>query len=215
MSAALRGTGRGPPTVVALRSVLQPEVLTREADCAYRDPLELIWLRAAADVGYEVVRSEDVYASFDGDHRLSITEASHFDPDDCLGQMVFHELCHALVAGPGGRKLPDWGLENIDKRDAVQEAATNRLQAALTRPHGLRFVFGTTTEFRQYYDALPQDPLADGDDPAILLARRAFEESQTPPWHDALQKALRRTAALAEIAAEVAPEGSLWRKLVR
>lgn len=192
--------------------------MTRPIDSAYRDPLELIWLRAAADVGYDIVRSHEVFASFDGAHTLEITEPEHMDPDDCLGQMVFHEMCHALVAGPEGRRRPDWGLENIDKRDAVQEAATNRLQAALTRAHGLRWFFGTTTEFRDYYDALPEDPLdplAGGDDAAIAIAQRAFEESQTEPWRGALQRALRRTATLASVAAEVAPEGSLWRKYTR
>jgi hypothetical protein len=186
--------------------------VTRPIDSEYRDPLELVWLRAAHEVGYEIVRSHGVYASFDGQRTLSITHAEHFDPDDCLGQMLFHELCHALVAGSDGRKQQDWGLENVDYRDAVQEKATNRLQAALTRPHGLRWLFGTTTDFRDYYDALPEDPLADGDDPAIELARRAWAEAQTPPWHAALQSALRRTAAIAAIACEVAPEGSLWRK---
>ena len=186
--------------------------MSRPIDSAYRDPLELVWLHAAERLGYAIARATDVYASFDGDHTISITVADEFDPDDCLGQMLFHELCHALVAGPEGRTLEDWGLSNLDRRHEVQEAATNRLQAALTRPHGLRWVFGTTTEFRDYYDALPEDPLADGDDPAIALARRAHDEAMRPPWRDALQTALRQTAALAEIAAATAPEGSLWRK---
>jgi hypothetical protein len=186
----------------------------RTIDSSYRDPLELVWLRAAAQIGFTVVRSDEVYASFDGEHTLAITRAEHFDADDCLGQMLFHELCHALVAGPEGRKHKDWGLENVDRRDAVLEQATNRLQAALTQPHGLRFLFGTTTEFRDYYDALPEDPLADGDDPAIAVARRAFAEAQTEPWHGALQAALTATATLAAIASAAADEGSLWRKYV-
>jgi hypothetical protein len=189
--------------------------VAREIDSSYRDVLELIWLRAAAEIGYAVVRSDEVYASFDGESTLEITRAAHFDPDDCLGQMLFHELCHALVAGPEGRKRKDWGLENTDKRDAVLEQATNRLQAALTLPHGLRFVFGTTTDFRDYYDALPEDPLAGDDDPAIAVARRALDEAQTEPWHGALQRALARTATIAAIASEVAEDGSLWRKYVR
>lgn len=186
--------------------------MTRAIDSSYRDALELIWLRAAQDVGYTVTRSHDVYASFDGDRTLAIAHAEHFDPDDCLGQMVFHELCHALVAGAEGRAMKDWGLENTDKRHDVFEAATNRLQAALTRPHGLRWLFGTTTEFRDYYDALPEEPFEGDDERAIAIARRAFAEAQTPPWHGALQNALRRTARLAALCCEVAPEGSLWRK---
>jgi hypothetical protein len=185
----------------------------RTIDSSYRDPLELIWLHAVREVGYEVERSHGVYASFDGQRTLSITHAEHFDPDDCLGQMLFHELCHALVAGPEGRAREDWGLENTSDRDELQERATNRLQAALCKPYGLRWLFGTTTDFRDYYDVLPEDPLGDGDDPAIALARRAYDESKTPPWHAALHAALQRTAALAAITREIAPEGSLWRKL--
>src|SRR5262245_38453189 len=109
--------------------------MARPIDSDYRDALELVWLRAVHEVGYVVERSHGVYASFDGARTLSITHAEHFDPDDCLGQMLFHELCHALVAGPEGRARQDWGLENVDYRDAVQEKATNRLQAALTRAH--------------------------------------------------------------------------------
>jgi elongation factor P hydroxylase len=184
----------------------------RPVDSCYRDPLELVWLRAVRDVGFEVERSHVVYASFDGARTLSITHAEHFDADDCLGQMLFHELCHALVAGPEGRAQQDWGLENVDYRHAVHEKATNRLQAALCRPHGLRWFFGTTTDFRDYYDALPEDPLAEGDDPAIELARRAYAEAQTEPGHSALQDGLRRTAQIAAITREVAPDGSLWRK---
>ena len=185
---------------------------SRPIDSCYRDPLELIWLHAVKQVGFEVVRSHGVYASFDGVRTLSITHADHFDADDCLGQMLFHELCHALVAGPEGRAQQDWGLENVDYRHAVHEKATNRLQAELTRAHGLRWFFGTTTDFRDYYDALPEEPLAEADDPAVELARRAFAEAQTEPWCSALQTALRRTAALAAITSEVAPVDSLWRK---
>lgn len=212
-SDASRPDTRAAPARAPNCATLRRAAVSRPIDARYRDPLELIWLHAAHQVGFEVVRSHGVYASFDGARTLSITHAEHFDEDDCLGQMLFHELCHALVAGPEGRRQQDWGLENVDYRDAVQERATNRLQAALSRPHGLRWLFGTTTDFRDYYDALPLDPLADGDDPAIALARRAFAEAQTAPWHDALQSALRRTAALAALTRELAPDDSLWRKL--
>jgi hypothetical protein len=53
----------------------------RTIDSSYRDPLELIWLHAVREVGYEVERSHGVYASFDGQRTLSITHAEHFDPD--------------------------------------------------------------------------------------------------------------------------------------
>ena len=89
----------------------------------YDDPVDLIWIRAAADLGLKIERSADTFASYDGQGTLTICEASHFDADDCLAQMIFHEICHWLVAGRNGKILEDWGLNNIDDRDLVQEYA--------------------------------------------------------------------------------------------
>lgn len=183
----------------------------REVSRRYEDPLSLVWLGAAAALGYDVTRSADVFASFDGKHTLIISSPEHFDADDSMAQMIFHELCHALVAGPEGRSKPDWGLENVDLRDEVQEHAVNRLQAFLAGSHGLRDFFATTTDFRLYYDALPEDPLAEGDDPAIPIARHAAHDADQEPWRSALRTALQKTRTLRDLLQDAAlPNDSLW-----
>jgi hypothetical protein len=176
----------------------------------YDDPLSLIWIATAKRLGYRVVRDDAVYASFDGKHTLTISTADHFDADDNLGQMIFHELCHALVAGADGRQREDWGLENVDDRDIVQEHATNRLQAALAAQHGLRRFMATTTDYRAYYDSLPDNPLAPEDDPAIPIAQRAAHDAAQEPWASALQAALRATSDLADAVQPFADGASLW-----
>ena len=76
----------------------------------YADPVDLIWIRAAADLGLKIRRSSEAFVSYDGEGTLTIAEPCDFDEDDCLAQMIFHELCHWLVAGRNGYQLPDWGL---------------------------------------------------------------------------------------------------------
>ena len=72
----------------------------------YRDPVDLLWLRAARELGLSLSFSDDVFASYDGRGTRTLCHAAHYDPDDSLAQLVFHELCHALVAGrlPGCRR---------------------------------------------------------------------------------------------------------------
>ncbi|MFZ5890401.1 MAG: YkgJ family cysteine cluster protein [Myxococcota bacterium] len=176
----------------------------------YQDPLDLVWLKAASELGIEVQRSESVYAAWDGERVLTLSSNSDFDADDSLAQLIFHELCHALVAGPSQRARPDWGLDNTTEKDLVYEHACHRLQAALAGRFGLRDFFAVTTEWRDYWNALPADPLAACDDPALPIARRAIAEADQPPWSDVLARALEDTAALASIARRAAPEGSLW-----
>ena len=176
----------------------------------YHDPVDLIWLRAAADLGLTVQRSTDAYAAYDGQGTLTISVADEFDPDDCLAQMIFHELCHWLVSGAGARDLPDWGLSNTSRRDLVYEYACHRLQAALAAPYGLRDFMAVTTMWRPYWDALPEDPLQDGEDPAIAIARSGFRLSQTAPFHDVLSRSLAATAAVADAVRSAVPASSLW-----
>ncbi|MGV2339961.1 MAG UNVERIFIED_CONTAM: hypothetical protein LVR18_40205 [Planctomycetaceae bacterium] len=150
----------------------------------YQDPVDLIWLRAAADLGLEVQRSADAYAAYDGKGTLTISVADEFDPDDSLAQMIFHEICHWLVSGIHAREQPDWGLSNTSRRDLVYEYACHRLQAALAAPFGLREFMAVTTTWRPYWDALPDNPLKDGDDPAIAIAQTGFQLAQNAPFHD-------------------------------
>lgn len=177
----------------------------------YSDPLDLIWLACARDVGLTIARSDTVYASFDGSGTLTLSTSEHFDADDSLAQLIFHELCHALVAGPRRARSSDWGMENIDERDLLQEHACHRVQAALADRHGLRAMFAVTTDWRPYWDALPMDPLGPGADPAITLAREAFERATEGPWARALEDALTRTRKLAALVRETHPAAEeLW-----
>lgn len=185
-----------------------PRIVTHR----YEDPLDAIWLACAREIGLDVVRSDQVYASFDGKHTLTLCSNASFDADDSLAQMILHELCHGLVAGKKGTEREDWGLSNTDERDLVLEHACHRVQAALADQYGLRALFAVTTEWRPYWDALPIDPLrVGGDDPAIARARSAFERAHNGPWAHALQTALMRTAQLAATVREAGVDGdSLW-----
>ena len=174
------------------------------------DPVDLIWLRAATDLGLEIHRSAEAFASYDGKGTLTIADACHLDADDSLAQMIFHEICHWLVAGIRGKYLPDWGLCNTDERDLIYEHACHRLQAALSAPFGLRAFMAVTTDWRPYWDALPEDPLKDGDDPAIAVAQTAFHSARLPPFESVLTRSLSATAAIADAVRELAQPSSLW-----
>lgn len=176
----------------------------------YDDPLDLIWTATAHRLGFDIARSGDVYASYDGAGTITLGGHETLDPDDCLAQMILHELCHCLVQGPESISWTDWGLENIDDRDLVREHATHRLQAQLTTEHGLRRMLAVTTDWRPYYDALPDDPLADGDDPAIPIARAAHTRAMRGEWGEVIQEALLATAVIAEAVRDHCGEDSLW-----
>ena len=176
----------------------------------YQDPVDLIWLRAAADLGLEVRRSAEAYASYDGKGTLTISVAADFDADDSLAQMIFHEICHWLVSGIRARDLPDWGLSNTNNRDLIYEYACHRLQAALSAPFGLRAFMAVTTNWRPYWDALPEDPLKDGDDPAIAIAQTGFQLARTPPFESVLTRSLSATAVIADAVRGVVQPSSLW-----
>lgn len=176
----------------------------------YVDPADTIWITTAAQLGMRVVRSAEVFAAWDGAGMLTLDDGNDFDPDDSVAQLVFHEICHALVEGPEKFAVADWGLCNWTGRDVVREYACHRLQAALSAPHGLRWVLAPTTIYRPYYEALPADPLADANDPALEPARVAFRRATTGPWATALQAALEATAAVGRAVQPFAPAESLW-----
>jgi hypothetical protein len=163
---------------------------------SYLDPLDAVWLTTAARVGFRVERSAEVYASTDGSGVMIIGEPSTLDPDDCLAQMILHELCHSLIEGQESLAVPDFGLDNESELDLVREHACLRLQAWLTGEHGLRQALGPTTDFRNYYDALPEDPIGELDDPACVSARQGAARSREAPWAPHLQEALKATATI-------------------
>lgn len=175
----------------------------------YEDPLDRIWLTAAARVGLRIARSAEVYASTDGRGTLTLGTDETLDADDCLGQMIFHELCHSLVQGVESFEVPDWGLDNETDRDLPREHACLRLQALLSGRYGLRSMLAPTTDHRAFYDALPADPL-EGDDPSVPLARAAASRVERSPWSPHLPAALEATASIAEALAGHGEPGSLW-----
>lgn len=182
--------------------------MSREA--IYTDPIDVVWTGVAARLGLEVRRADDAYASWDGRGVLTIATRAEMDPDDHLGQMILHELCHALVAGDGALTRVDWGLPIEDDEAALAEHAVHRVQAALADRYGLRALFGVTTSWRPYWDALPDDPLADGADPAIALAQGAFARATTGPWSAPIADALTATAAIVVATEAFAPPGSIF-----
>ena len=176
----------------------------------YEDPVDLIWIRAAADLELNIERSADAFASYDGNGTLTIADDSYLDADDCLAQMIFHEICHWIVAGKHGKHLADWGLSNTDESDLVLEYATHRLQASLSAPYGLREFMAVTTDWRPYWDAMPEDPLRAGDDPAIEIALAASHVARLPPFEPVLTRSLTATATIANVVRSVAQPSSLW-----
>jgi hypothetical protein len=186
----------------------------RKIEKTYADPLSLVWIHAAASMGMRIERSAEVNASWNGDGVLTIGTPETLDPDDCLAQMILHEVCHALCEGPESLQRPDWGLDNSDPAKRVHEHACLRLQAALADQYGLRSFFAATTMFRSYYDRLSAEPLAAGDDeqdgPAIARAQAGWQRAKHGPWAAALDEALRRTAQIARALDGVTTEDSLW-----
>ncbi len=184
--------------------------MSREVSRRYEDPLDRVWITAASRVGLEIARTPDAFATTDGRGTLSIGEPRSLDADDCLAQIIFHELCHSLIEGPDSFEVPDWGLDNVDlERDLPREHACLRAQAWLASRHGLRTVLAPTTDHRAFFDALGPDPLA-ADDPSVLLARIGIARAARPPWAPHLARALAATARIVEEASSWAQPPSLF-----
>jgi len=194
----------------------------RAIDAQYLDPVDVIWLGVARRLGFRVVRSPDVWAGFDGRDTIALAPAPLLDADDCLAQMILHELCHALVEGREGLTQRDWGLENVDDRDLAREIAALRVQAAFADRFALRGLLASTTDWRQYWDRLPEDPLqgpspdmegrgGEGvEDPSLPLARRAMRFAEEMGWDDVIQDGLAATARVADAVRAFAGPESLW-----
>jgi hypothetical protein len=179
--------------------------MSRPVHAHYIDPLSHIWVSAAQQLGLRVGRDPLGYATTDGSGQLTIAPDDELDSDDCLAQIILHELCHALIEGEASFQRPDWGLHSDGVAatyggDAVREEACLRLQAALLRPHGLRGLLGPTTEFRSFYDALPADPLdrqlSHAGDPALPLAWEGLRRASQLPFRRPIEAALQATAAI-------------------
>lgn len=189
--------------------------MTREVTHRYEDPLDRIWIGCARRIGIRVERAPGAYATSDGRGRLWIAPDDELDGDDCLAQMILHELCHSLVEGPEALERPDWGLDNQSGRDDVREHATLRVQAMLTRALGLARLLAPTTDFRSFWDALGADALEPSTDPSVVLAKKGLVRARAAPWAPHLDHALRATAALAKSVAPYGADeaGSLWSQI--
>lgn len=191
----------------------------RPIPAQYRDPVDLVWIRAAARMGLLVRESDQVYASTDGAGTLTLAAPAGRDPDDCLAQMVFHEICHWITNGRHTLDLPDWGFA-LDGDFDWREHSCLRLQAWLASHHGLGQVLAPTTLFRPYYDALGADPMGPvaGDwpheDQVLALAHAARDRSGEAPWAQPLQDALVTTARIRDLVLPHLPDPhplpSLW-----
>jgi Putative zinc- or iron-chelating domain len=163
------------------------------------DEIEAIWRRAAAQIGFVVVRTADAYATSDGRGLIAIGTDDLLDADDAFAQLLFHELCHAITEGEESIAAPDWGLDSVTSHQ-VREHACLRFGAHLAARFGLRELMAPTTEYRSYYQALAADPLAAdplAPDPALAIGLAARSRFEASSWRAPLEDALARTAALA------------------
>jgi hypothetical protein len=181
----------------------------RDVTERYVDPLDQVWLGAAARIGLRVVRTPDAYASTDGRGALAIGDLTTLDADDSLAQMIFHELCHSLVEGEESFAHADWGMDNTGPDHDWREHACLRTQWVLTGRYGLRRLFAPTTDFRAFWNGLAGDVLSDRSDRSTIAAIAALQRVDQKPWAPVLADALAATAAIARAAAPFAPAGTL------
>lgn len=173
--------------------------MSRAVTQSYQDPLDAIWIKTAERMGLRVRRGPDSYATTDGAGTLTLTDPSGMDQDDCLAQMILHEICHYMVQGPASIGWIDWGLDNEGTIHTEFEHACLRLQAALLTPLGLRNALAPTTDFRAYYDALPHDPFEErspNERESITRARAAYARRNRPPFRNHLEDALGATSRI-------------------
>lgn len=176
----------------------------------YEDPLTRVWRICAEAIGFRIERSADVYASSDGAGTIFLGTDDILDPDDSMAQMIFHELCHALVEGESGERLPDWGLDNTSGRHTWREHACLRLQAYLSMEWGLREFFAPTTDFRvTFWRSLPMNPFeapaesGGRRERSCVAARVAAWRAGQPRWRGPLTAAMEASAAIAGTVARV------------
>ncbi len=192
----------------AMLSAIKP--VPRQCHHEYHDPLDTIWMHAAEAMGLAVVFTTRAYADSDGSGTIAIGTTQILDPDDCVAQIVFHEICHWLVEGKDSVQKVNWGLDNTCLRDLDREYASLRLQAALAQPYGLRRFLANTTDHRAFYDALPANPLEDSDDDSTELAMQGLARASEKPWSPVLQEALSATQKIVAATAPSALPPSLY-----
>jgi hypothetical protein len=171
----------------------------------YSDPCDVIWLATANRLGIHIRRSPLVFSATDGSGQLQLSTREHLDADDCLAQMLLHEICHWCTNGIETFHDRDWGFA-LDGPLDYREHSCLRLQAWLADQAGLRVMFGPTGEYRQYYNRIPDDALAQIDDSeweqtVCSLAAEAVERIQQTPWNPHVLNAMHATANLRQVVA--------------
>ncbi len=171
----------------------------------YVDPVEVVWLATARRLALTIRRDPTIFSMTDGTGLMAFSTRAELDEDDCLAQMTLHELCHWVTNGIGTYHQRDWGFPLWEKID-VREHACVRLQCWVASRFGMREMFGPTGCFRQYYDALPADPLAprDAGTPeeraweaaACRIATEAVARVQQEPFWGPLSAAMTATQAV-------------------
>ena len=155
------------------------------------DPITAAWVRAAAGMGFEVRRSDDAWAAYDGAGTITVSDDGGLDADDSAAALILHELCHFAIQGAASAALPDWGLNTADPgpEEHRRERSALRVQRTLLRRRGLEERLAPTTEYRGFYEDLGERPL-EGDP----LALAAFDALSANGWLPVLDEALRVTA---------------------
>ncbi len=169
----------------------------------YLDPIEVIWLSTATRLGIHIRRSPLVFSSTDGTGRLQLSTREHLDADDCLAQMLLHEICHWCTNGLETFTERDWGFA-LDGPTDPREHAGLRLQAWLADQAGLRTFFGPTGVYRQYYDRIPENPIEPMDSSeweahVCAVSEKAIERIQLDPWSPHVNNAIHATAQVREL----------------
>lgn len=169
----------------------------------YVDPVEVVWLATARRLALTVRRDPSIFSRTDGQGLLALGPRSTLDADDCLAQMILHEICHWITNGVDTWHDRDWAFE-LDGEVDVREHACLRLQCWLGQRWGMREMFGPTGGYRQYYDQLPLDPLAPIDDSeweaaAVRIGEQAVWRAQQLPWWPALSAAMEATRAARDL----------------
>jgi len=175
----------------------------RPIEARYVDPCELMWLSTAQRLGIHIRRSPLVFSATDGSGRLQLSTRDDLDPDDCLAQMLLHEICHWCTNGVETFEERDWGFA-LDGPTDPREHSALRLQAWLADQVGLRDMFGPTGIYRQYYNKIPKDPTeaiddSDWEHTVCECAKTAIARIQEPPWHPHVIEAMHATARLRDL----------------
>lgn len=176
----------------------------RPVNSKYSDPLDTIWLSLASRFGLNICRCDHAYASSDGTGTLTIATRQQLDADDCLAQIILHELCHAICQGDASWQQVDWGLAIEGQQALLEEQTCLRLQHALACRYGLRHVLAPTTEHRAFYDGLGDESFSTDD--TSVLARAALGRASSPPYFPHLDRALEQTGELARTVAQWTPD---------